>query len=424
MSQIMRVAYLDCFSGISGDMCLAALIDAGANVTTLQKGIESLQIDARLEVFPVRKHAFRGLGLRITHPEQHAHRTLGDVHAILQRGQLPASVKDRALRIFERVAKAEAKVHGTTLDRVTFHEVGAIDSIVDIVGVSLAWEDLEIETAVASAIPTGTGQVRIAHGLVAIPAPATAELLAGVPIAACNLPWEMTTPTGAAIVCELVDRFGSLPSMQVARIGYGAGTRDLEDRPNLLRILLGDALPERAAASDHSIVILETNVDDTTGEQVGFAVEQLWRAGALDVYTSAVQMKKNRPGTLITVLAFPKDLKTMEQILFQQTGTLGVRHRRQARTVLPRDGVEVDSPWGIVPGKVCELPNGEVDFSPEYDACAEIARAEGMRLIDVMEEVRNSYFSADSSGAPKEDSEPPNPDTSYRWDSSPWPDDA
>ncbi len=298
----MRIAYLDCFSGIAGDMCLGALVDAGADLDRIQVGIASLDLDASLQVVPARKHGFRGLAVRVEHPEQHSHRTLRDIHAIIQHSSIDEPAQRLALRIFERLAKAEAKVHGTTIDRVTFHEVGAIDSIVDIVGTAIAWTGLGIEQAFSSAVPTGTGWVDIAHGRVAIPAPATAELLCDVPIARCNIPKEMTTPTGAAILGELVSGFGPLPSMQVQRIGYGAGTRDLEDRPNLLRVLIGEAIPRAAPRKrsardpdDASVVVLETNLDDATGEQIGFAVERLWNAGALDVFLIPIQTSRTRP---------------------------------------------------------------------------------------------------------------------------------
>ena len=388
----MRVAYLDCFSGISGDMCLAALIDAGAPLSAIQLAVDSLNLQARLSVAHVKKHAFRGLSLRIDHPEQHSHRNLRDIHELIQRAKLSLAAREIALQVFERIAKAEAKVHGTTIDQVHFHEVGAIDSIVDVVGIAIAWDALGIERAVASHVPTGTGKIKIAHGVVSIPAPATAELLQGIPIAPCSIPMEMTTPTGAAVLRELVQDFGALPPMQVGRIGYGAGSRDIDDRPNLLRILIGEGMLPRSHKADDSVVILETNLDDVTGEQIGFACEQLWRAGALDVFTVPIFMKKGRPGTLLTVIAKPEDKGAIEKLILMHTGSLGLRFRRQSRTILPRAQVDVNTPWGIVTGKVSQLPDGEIEFSPEYEACRDIALSEGLRLIDVMEEVRECYY--------------------------------
>jgi uncharacterized protein (TIGR00299 family) protein len=400
----MQIAYFDCFSGISGDMTLAALVDVGADLSLIQAAIQSMGIgDVRVAVSSTVRNGFRGKLLAIEHPTEHVHRRLRDIHTLIRSARISAGAKDLAMRFFERLARAEAKVHGTTIDQVHFHEVGAIDSIVDMVGVAIAWDQLEIGRAYSSAVPTGTGQIRIAHGLVSVPAPATAELLVGVPIAPTQIAMEMTTPTGAAIVTELVTEFGPMPPMQVGRIGYGAGSRNLPDRPNLLRILVGNALESRPTRprSGDSILILECNLDDIPGEQIGFAIERLWAAGALDVFTVPIQMKKNRPGTLLTVLAKPEDKTAMESILFQQTGTLGIRYRKQSRTVLPRASVDVGTPWGVVPGKVSMLPTGEINFSPEHDACSAIAVELGLRLTDVIDEVRECYYVQESQRAPK-----------------------
>ena len=300
----MQIAYFDCFSGISGDMTLAALIDAGADLPAIQATIASMGLgDVRLSVSNTSRRGFRGKLLCIDQPREHAHRYLRDVHLLINRAKMPSQAKDLAMRFFERIARAEAKVHGTTMDRVQFHEVGAIDSIVDMVGVAVAWDMLEIEKAYASPVPTGAGQIRIAHGTVSVPAPATAELLVGVPIAPSQIPIEMTTPTGAAILTELTAEFGPMPAMQVGRIGYGAGNKDMPDRPNLLRILIGSALKTKPHQSD-SVLVIECNLDDVSGEQIGFAIERLWKVGALDVFTMPIQMKKNRPGTLLTVFDF------------------------------------------------------------------------------------------------------------------------
>ena len=387
----MQIAYFDCFSGISGDMTLGALIDAGAELSVVQTAIDSMDLGGvRISVANTARRGFRGKLITIDHPPEHAHRVLRDILSLLRRARISSGAKDLAMRLFERIARAEAKVHGTTIDRVQFHEVGAIDSIIDIVGVSVAWDSMQIERAYASSVPTGTGQVRIAHGLVSVPAPATAELLLGVPIAPTQISMEMTTPTGAAIVTELATEFGPMPPMQVGRIGYGAGNKDMPDRPNLLRILIGNALKSKPRVDD-SILVLESNLDDVTGEQIGFAIERLWKAGALDVFTVPIQMKKNRPGTLITVIANPHDRQAMASILFQQTGTLGIRYRTQARTVLPRAAVDVRTPWGVVAGKVSKLPSGDTDFSPEYDDCSKIAANFGLRLTDVVGKVIKCY---------------------------------
>jgi uncharacterized protein (TIGR00299 family) protein len=394
----MQIAYFDCISGISGDMTLSALIDAGADLAGVENGIASLGLGrVKISFANTVRKGFRGKLLSIDHPQEHAHRYLRDILTILRRGDLTPQARDLAMRFFERLARAEAKVHGTSIDRVQFHEVGAIDSIVDMVGVAIAWDSLQLSSAYASAVPTGTGQIRIAHGVVNVPAPATAELLLGVPIASTQIATELTTPTGAAILTELVQEFGPMPAMQVSRIGYGAGNKDFPDRPNLLRVLIGDAIKNKPTNSDaDSVLVLECNLDDVPGEQIGFAIQRLWKAGALDVFATSIQMKKNRPGTLLTVISKPEDRRLMESILFQQTGTLGIRYRRQARTVLPRATVDVSSPWGVVSGKVSMLPTGEVDFSPEFDDCSRIAAEHGLRLVDVVTEIRECYYATES----------------------------
>ena len=387
----MQIAYFDCFSGISGDMTLGALIDAGAELSLIQAAVASMDlIDVRISVSNTTKRGFRGKLLSIDHPPEHSHRFLRDILALVRKAEISTTAKDLAMRLFERIARAEAKVHGTSIDKVQFHEVGAIDSIVDIVGVAVAWDSLQIKKAYASPVPTGTGQIRIAHGLVSVPAPATAELLVGVPIAPTQIPMEMTTPTGAAIITELATEFGPMPPMQVGRIGYGSGRKDMPDRPNLLRVLIGSSL-SHSPKNDDSIVVIESNLDDVTGEQIGFTIERLWQAGALDVFSIPIQMKKNRPGTLLTVIAKPQDRQSIESILFKQTGTLGIRYRKQARTILSRASIEVATDWGPVRGKISNLPTGDANFSPEYDDCSKIAARFGLRLSDVFRTVEDCY---------------------------------
>lgn len=382
----MRIAYLDCSSGISGDMTLAALIDSGASLSDIQQSIDSMALGAKLSVSQVRKRGFRALKLHIVAPLDPVHRDLEQILACITVAKLSPGARRIAVRIFERLAKAESSVHGVSIDQVHFHEVGAIDSIVDIVGCAVAWDQLRIQQAVASPVPTGSGFVQIAHGRVSVPAPATAQLLKGIPLAKCNLPFELTTPTGAAILAELIGSFGPLPSMQIESIGAGAGTMDLEDRPNLLRIFLGSSPQDSASVgiSSDTVVELETNLDDITGEQIGFAIEQLWRAGALDVFTTGIQMKKNRPGTLLSVLASPDQATRIEQVLFQHTGTLGIRKTLKQRSILRRRHIQVDTPWGKVDCKMVIHPDGSFGFSPEYESCKEIALKHGLKLSEVI----------------------------------------
>lgn len=388
----MRIAYLDCSSGISGDMTLAALIDCGASIERIQSAVDSMGLGATLSMHQVRKRGFRAQKLHIDVPKDPAHRDLDQILECISRARISPQARRIAVRIFERIAKVEASVHGMPIDQVHFHEVGAIDSIVDIVGTAVAWDELQIEQAIASPVPTGTGFVQIAHGRVSLPAPATAELLKGVPLAACGLPFEMTTPTGAAILAELVATFGPLPAMQVASIGLGAGTRDLEDRPNILRIFLGTDGSKQVSQGllSDTIVVLQTNLDDIAGEQIGFAIERIWEAGALDVFTTSIQMKKNRPGTMLSVISNPETSPAIEQAIFKHTGTLGVRKSIQHRSVLERRMISVNTPWGSVPCKSVVYPDGSKSLSPEYEACRKIALEHRLKLSEVIRIIENS----------------------------------
>ena len=388
----MRVAYLDCSSGISGDMTLAALIDCGANLSNIQSAMDSMDLGAQVSIATVRKRGFRANKLHVAAPEDPVHRDLEQILGCISRARLSPGARRIASRIFERLAKAEACVHGVSIDQVHFHEVGAVDSIVDIVGTAVAWDQLGIQRAQASPVPTGTGFIQIAHGRVPVPAPATAELLKGVPIAQCNLTHELTTPTGAAILSELVDSYGSMPSMQLESIGIGAGTLELQDRANCLRIFVGrehESTSSEGVLRD-SVVKLETNLDDITGEEIGFAIEQLWQAGALDVFSVAIQMKKNRPGTLLSVIANPEDTQRLEEVMFQHTRTLGIRKSTHDRSILVRREVQVDTPWGTVVCKEVIYPDGTRGLSPEYEDCRKIAIEHGLKLADVVRTVEKA----------------------------------
>jgi uncharacterized protein (TIGR00299 family) protein len=297
--------------------------------------------------------------------------------------------RELALRIFGKLAEAEAKVHGTTIQKVHFHEVGAVDSIADIVGSAIAWDLLGVERIVCSPVPTGKGFVQIAHGRCSIPAPATGELLRGVPLAEFDAEGELTTPTGAAIVAALVDDFGPLPAMTVDRIGYGAGQKDFT-HPNLLRLLVGETTAAASSTSD-TIVLLETNLDDATGEAIGHAAELLWRAGALDVSTTSLAMKKNRPGVLLAVQCRPADAESLAAIVFRETTALGLRRSTLQRMTLPRRQVSVETPLGPIAGIVATLPDGSERFSPEYDACAKLAAAKSLPLETIQLAARQAF---------------------------------
>ncbi len=388
----MTLAYLDTHSGIAGDMTLAALVDAGADREWIERQVQSLGLGpVSLRFSETERHCFRALRLDVEHPPQHAHRGLSIIEAMIGQSELGPRERELALRLFRRIGMAEAKVHGTTLEQVHFHEVGAIDSIVDIVGVAVAICNLNIRRIMASPTPVGCGTIRIAHGMVSVPAPATAELLRGIPIRSCGIQAELTTPTGAAILATLVDSFGPLPDMQIQRIGYGAGHRQLTEQANVLRVLIGVPL----ADEQDEVTVLETNLDDITGEQLGFAIEQLWKVGALDVFTTPIGMKKNRPGTLLTVIGRNEQRTALEGCLFTHSGSLGIRRSQMARRKLSREIIRVTTPLGEARAKLAwraTAEGGPLEFqvSPEYEDCRSLAEASGQALNSVFQMVRDA----------------------------------
>jgi pyridinium-3,5-bisthiocarboxylic acid mononucleotide nickel chelatase len=387
----MRIAYFDCASGIAGDMVLGALVDCGADLAAIQTGVESLGLpDVKISAAEVRRKGFRGLKIEIEHPaEQKKHRHLHHIIEMIDAGKLTPRAKDLAKRIFTRLGEAEAKVHGVEIRKVHFHEVGAVDSIADIVGTAIGLDQLGIERIEASAVPTGHGFITIAHGRCSVPAPATAELLKGIPLATCDVEAELTTPTGAAILATLAERFGPPPAMTVQKIGYGAGTKDFEQQANLLRVLIGETVDMEGGSigrvQTETICLLETNLDDMSGELIGHCVNVLLEAGALDVFTTAIQMKKNRPGVLLSVLCPVDNAAQMEAIIFRETTTLGVRRMAVSRRKLARKAHQVSTPWGPIDGVLATLPDGNVRFSPEYESCRAAAAKNNVALREVYE---------------------------------------
>ena len=385
----MKIAYLDCASGISGDMTLGALVDAGVDLAVLNAGIGSLGwSNVRLVAETVKKKGFRATQITVEHEPEHKHRHLHHITAMIDGSSLSDRQKELASRIFRRLAESEAKVHNSTIEKVHFHEVGAVDSICDIVGAAMGWDLLGVERIVCSAVPTGRGFVDIAHGRCSIPAPATAELLKGVPLAESSVECELTTPTGAAIVAALVDEFGPVPAMTIDRIGYGAGQTDLEEQANLLRLLVGETAQAR---SDEQLWVLETNLDDISGELVGHATTRLWEVGALDVYTTAIGMKKNRPGVTLSVLCDGNHVERIENILFRETTTLGVRRWRVARRRLKRETHRVETQWGAVDGMLAWLDADTARFSPEFESCRKLAEQHNVPLKAVYEAAQQAY---------------------------------
>jgi pyridinium-3,5-bisthiocarboxylic acid mononucleotide nickel chelatase len=337
----------------------------------------------------VKRHGFRACKVRVEHEPEQAHRHL---HHITERidasSVLTPPQKDLAKRIFTCIGEAEAKVHGTTMRKVHFHEVGAVDSIADIVGCAVGLSLLEVDRIVCSPVPTGTGFIEIEHGRVSVPAPATAEILRGVPLAAASVPFELTTPTGAAIVKTVADEFGPLPAMTISSIGLGAGDRDLKEQANILRLILGEAAEE--LASDQ-VWVLETNLDDTSGEIIGHTTTKLLEAGALDVYSTGIQMKKNRPGCSCRSCAGSSWSTKLEKILFRETGTLGVRRWQACRHKLERRPHTVETPLGPIEGKLAVLPDGGTSFSPEFEACRRVAGEKNVPLRDVYEAAQRAF---------------------------------
>jgi hypothetical protein len=384
----MRVAYFDCIAGIAGDMAMAALVDAGADFEEVQKGLATLDLEPySIELEEIDTYGLRALRLTVHTSTAGVIRTYGSIRRILDEAGLPAEARRLAHRIFRRLAEAEAKIHRREIEHVTFHEVGAVDSIVDIVGTSLALTMLGVQRVYASPIPTGMGMVRTEHGHTPIPSPAVVELLQGAPLYSRGVPVELVTPTGAAILASTVEGYGEMPPMRLVASGYGAGRHEL-DFPNVVRALIGEAAEgdRRAEASSSSELVLETNVDDLTPELASFVVERLLEAGAQDAWLTPIVMKKGRPAITISVLCAAEEADGLRALLFRETGTLGIRSRPVTKWALGREVIEVATGYGLIRVKVGRLGEDPVTFSPEYEDCARLARDHGVPARDVYEE--------------------------------------
>lgn len=392
-----QIAYFDCISGISGDMTLGALVDLGADVAAIESAVRSMGLpDLSIRSETVKKRGFRAISVHIDHPPEHAHRHLHHITEMIDRAtEVPPAAKETAHQIFQKVAEAEAKVHGSTLEKVHFHEVGAIDSIADIVGTAVAMHSLGIETIIASPIPTGTGEITIAHGRVSIPAPATAELLKGIPVVTSDIRAELTTPTGAAILKACATSFGPLPSMTMTAVGYGAGTMDLEVQANVLRVILGESDDQPVGLtnkieSDH-VVILESNIDDSTPEQLADCATRLMSAGALDVFQTPCTMKKGRAGVTLTAMTTSNRASSLENIIFEHSTAIGIRRHQVDRHKLRREATVVDTEYGPVRGKVIELPNGNRRFTIEDDDARNIATSSQTTATEIRRAALAAY---------------------------------
>ncbi|MCZ6904199.1 MAG: nickel pincer cofactor biosynthesis protein LarC, partial [Acidobacteria bacterium] len=394
---VMRRAYIDCSSGISGDMMLGALLDAGVASDKLFAELKKIKIG----YYEFRRTRAMRSGVAATRveikvPEKQPHRSMGDIRDLIESSKLDAAVKKRALGVFSLLAEAEGKIHNKPADKVHFHEVGAVDSILDILGCSIGVEWLGLTEIAASAVNVGGGQVETQHGLYPVPAPATAELLKDIPSYSSGVEAELATPTGAAMLKSWVKEFGGMPAMKVEKIGYGAGARDIPKQPNVVRLMVGEAVEVEqgtvAPPGDEIVSVIEANIDDMSPQLYGFFVEKAIEAGALDVSCASVQMKKNRPGLMVTVLCRPEESDGLAQVLFDQTTTIGLRIYEARRKVLEREEVNVDTSYGTVRVKVARRDGRVINFTPEYEDCRRLAEEKSVPLKQILLEANFAFM--------------------------------
>ena len=389
----MKIAYFDCFSGVSGDMALGALLACGADEAAFRSALAGLSVPGyALKIERVTRGGLAATDVDVVlleHEQGHG-RHLSDIAALLERSTLSDGVKQKALAVFGRLADAEAKIHGTTRDQIHFHEVGAVDAVVDIAGVCLLLEMLGVERVALSALPCGHGTITCAHGILPVPAPATLELLTGFPVYPVDIKGELVTPTGAALVTTLAgpDGAGPMPAMRVSASGFGAGKKQLSpDRPNLLRVVLGET-EESTDKTPQSVSVLETNLDDHNPEGLELLMERAFAAGALDVFFAPIQMKKNRPATLVTLICPTDKTETLAGVLFREAGTFGVRIREQRRLTLTRSWRTADTEYGPIQVKIGNWQGEDMTASPEYDDCKRAAQAHDVPLRRVYDAAR------------------------------------
>lgn len=446
----MRIAYLDCFSGVSGDMFLGALLDAGVSAELFKDTVASLNIGARLEISRVERSGIGALKVDVhSHGEkdlpreeywkqrseqeqrQHAHahqdhshdrrppvellehnyaasgssksphngghehgRGLKEIREIILGAPIRERAKANAIAMFEALGAAEARIHQSNMESVHFHEVGAVDAMVDIVCAAVGFQALGVDELVCSPLNVGGGTVTCAHGTFPVPAPATLELLKDAPVYSSGIQAELVTPTGAAIVKTLATRFAAFPAMTVEKAGYGAGTREFSGHPNVVRLTIGEAVAEIAGTAE-TITILEANVDDLNPQVFGYVLDRVLEAGALDAFGLPVQMKKNRPGMLLTVLCRPREASQLAEIIFSETTTLGVRQRFEQRQILPRKWITVSTQWGDVRMKIGSMNGTVTNYAPEYEDCRRIAAEHHVPLKTVMQEAMQKYSSGE-----------------------------
>ena len=419
----MRTAYLECFSGISGDMFLGALVDAGVSTKLLEDTVAALNIGARLEISRVMRGGISATKVDVSangekdlpreifweqqshdraHEHSHEHgqqhsRSLTEIRTIIEKAAIGSPAKSTAISIFEALGHAEAEIHNTSIDQVHFHEVGAVDAMVDIVCAAAGAESLVIDEWICSPLNVGGGTVKCAHGTLPVPAPATLKLLRNAPVYSSGPQVELVTPTGAAIVRTLASRFAPFPAMKIEQSGYGAGTRDFPEHPNLLRLTIGESAAASTGTStgtsNDRITVLEANLDDLNPQVLAYAMERLLSEGALDVFSVPVQMKKSRSGALLTVLTKTEDATRLTELIFAETTTLGVRRREEERQTLSRRWETVDTNWGPVRIKIANLNGSVSNYAPEYEDCKALAEAHHVPLKQVIHEAVQAYAS-------------------------------
>jgi uncharacterized protein (TIGR00299 family) protein len=388
----MKAVYFDCFSGISGDMTLGALVHAGCPLDVLRGKLQGLQVPGwEISAEKVWKNGMAATHVRVQTEDAQTHRSLTTILGILDKSKLDAQVKERAAAIFTGLGEAEAFVHDVSLEKIHFHEVGAVDAIVDIVGSCIGFTELGVEKFACSPLNVGGGTAKMAHGILPVPAPATARLLLGKPTYSSGAQKELVTPTGAAIVATLCDVFGPQPAMKISAIGYGAGTTDLDTQPNVLRIMVGDVSAEAVDSHGGTIRVLEANLDDMNPQIFGYLLEKALAAGALDVFATPVQMKKSRPGTLLTILCKPEDESKFQEMIFAETTTLGVRSHLVERRALSREFVKVATRYGEVRLKISHSEGRVQHASPEFDDCRRLAEEKNVPLQEVMEQAMRRF---------------------------------
>jgi uncharacterized protein (TIGR00299 family) protein len=383
----MKTLYFDCFAGASGDMILGASVAAGVDPNYLREQLSLLRVDGfSVDFESVNRSGLSATYARVETAHEHKHRHLSDIKQIIESSDLSVSVKQRAVKIFTRLAEAEAHVHNEPIDHVHFHEVGALDAIVDVVGAAICFDYLKIDRFACSPLHVGSGMVQMAHGRFPIPPPAVAELLKGVPFYSTDIKGELLTPTGAAIVTAVCSEYGPIPQMTAESMGYGAGTREYPDFPNVLRVLIGET--EGDEATDERLWMLETNLDDASPQIIGHVMDRVLELGALDCFFTPVQMKKNRPGVLLSVLCGPVEKEALMRLLFLETTTLGVRSYEVHRRALQRSVVQVETQYGTIDVKVAHLEGRVVNEMPEFEQVREAALRANVPLKMVEEAAR------------------------------------